>query len=110
VPISRRVGGGLVTTVFDLLLAQYGVRGEGLPGRWPRGYDDADEPYTPAWQESITSVPAAKAARIAREFARNAVDSGGRSMIIMGAGADHWVHSDTIYRRSVERRVGEEGR
>ncbi|HLU73962.1 MAG TPA: nitrate reductase subunit alpha, partial [Nonomuraea sp.] len=97
VPV-RRVGGELVTTVFDLLLAQYGVRREGLPGRWPRGYDDADEPYTPAWQESITSVPAAKAARIAREFARNAVDSGGRSMIIMGAGANHWFHSDTIYR------------
>src|SRR5690606_41342750 len=24
--------------------------------------------------------------------------SGGRSMIIMGAGANHWFHSDTIYR------------
>ncbi|MFC5814800.1 nitrate reductase subunit alpha [Nonomuraea harbinensis] len=97
VPV-RRVGDHLVTTVFDLLLAQYGVRRGGLPGRWPQGYDDAGEPYTPAWQEAITSVPAAKATRIAREFARNAEESGGRSMIIMGAGANHWFHSDTIYR------------
>jgi nitrate reductase alpha subunit len=97
VPV-RRAGGHLVTTVFDLLMAQYGVRRGDLPGRWPQGYDDAAEPYTPAWQEAITSVPAAQAARVAREFARNAVDSGGRSMIIMGAGANHWFHSDTIYR------------
>lgn len=97
VPV-RRVGGHLVTTVYDLMLAQYGVARDGLPGRWPTGYDDADEPYTPAWQEPLTSVPAAAAARIAREFARNAEESGGRSMIIMGAGTNHWFHSDTIYR------------
>ena len=34
----------------------------------------------------------------AREFARNAEVSGGRSMIAMGAGTNHWFHSDTIYR------------
>ena len=55
-------------------------------------------PYTPAWQEQITSVPAAAAARVAREFARNAEVSGGRSMIAMGAGTNHWYHSDQIYR------------
>ena len=49
--------GHLVTTVFDLLLAQYGVGRDGLPGTWPTGYDDADPPYTPAWQEAITGVP-----------------------------------------------------
>lgn len=38
---ARRVGGHLVTTVFDLMLAQYGVRRDGLPGQWPAGYDDA---------------------------------------------------------------------
>ncbi|GAA3494669.1 nitrate reductase subunit alpha [Streptomyces prasinosporus] len=94
----RRVAGRLVTTVYDLLLAQYGVARDGLPGRWPTGYDDAEEPYTPAWQAAITGVDAARAARIAREFAANAEDSGGRSMIIMGAGTNHWFHSDTIYR------------
>ncbi|MFI1955801.1 nitrate reductase subunit alpha [Streptomyces xinghaiensis] len=97
VPV-RRVGGRLVTTVFDLMLAQYGVSREGLPGRWPTGYEDASEPYTPAWQETVTSVPAVQAARIAREFARNAERTEGRSMIAMGAGTNHWFHSDTIYR------------
>lgn len=92
------VGGHRVTTVFDLLLAQYGVGRPGLPGSWPLSYEDAAEPYTPAWQEQFTGVPAAAAAKIGREFARNAEESGGRSMIIMGAGTNHWFHSDTIYR------------
>ena len=97
VPV-RRVGGRLVTTVFDLVLAQYGVGRPGLPGEWPSGYEDAAAPHTPAWQEQITSVPAQACARIAREFARNAEESDGRSMIVMGAGTNHWFHSDTIYR------------
>ncbi|GAA2737613.1 nitrate reductase subunit alpha [Actinocorallia aurantiaca] len=97
VPV-RRIGGHLVTTVYDLTLAQYGVRRDGLPGRWPTGYDDAEEPCTPAWQETFTGVPAQAAARIGREFAANAEESRGRSMIIMGAGTNHWFHSDTIYR------------
>ncbi|WP_433189812.1 nitrate reductase subunit alpha [Actinoallomurus sp. CA-150999] len=97
VPV-RRVGAHLVTTVYDLLLAQYGVAREGLPGAWPTGYDDATGPYTPAWQETITGVPAQAAARIGREFAANAEESRGRSMIVMGAGTNHWFHSDTIYR------------
>ncbi|MFE3447250.1 nitrate reductase subunit alpha [Nocardia sp. NPDC059180] len=92
------LAGKRVTTVFDLLLAQYGVARSGLPGSWPTGFDDASEPYTPAWQESITGVPAKQAARIAREFADNADKSGGRSMILMGAGTNHWFHSDQIYR------------
>ncbi|MFJ3718511.1 nitrate reductase subunit alpha [Streptomyces sp. NPDC090057] len=97
VPV-RRVAGRLVTTVHDLLLAQYGVSRPGLPGRWPASYDDASEPYTPAWQAAITGVDASRAARIAREFAANAEESRGRSMIVMGAGTNHWFHSDTIYR------------
>lgn len=97
VPV-RRVAGQLVTTVFDLLLAQYGVARDGLPGIWPTGYDDPDQPYTPAWQAAITGVAGETAARIAREFATNAEESKGRSMIIMGAGTNHWFHSDTIYR------------
>ena len=90
-------GQRLVTTVYDLMLAQYGVRRDDLPGDWPTGYDDP-APYTPAWQEEITGVPAAMAIRIGREFAANAEESGGRSMIILGAGTNHWFHSDTIYR------------
>ena len=36
--------------------------------------------------------------RVAREFARNAERTNGRSMIVMGAGTNHWYHSDQIYR------------
>jgi nitrate reductase alpha subunit len=95
---ARRIGDLLVTTVFDLLLAQYGVARDGLPGVWPSGYEDAEEPYTPAWQEAITSVPAAAVTRCAREFARSAEQSGGRCMIIMGAGICQWFHGDATYR------------
>ncbi|EMY33434.1 nitrate reductase Z subunit alpha [Arthrobacter crystallopoietes BAB-32] len=97
VPV-RRIGGKTVTTVFDLMLAQYGVGREGLPGQWAENYDDGGTPYTPAWQEAITSVPAKMCIKIAREFARNAEQSGGRSMIIMGAGICQWFHGDTTYR------------
>lgn len=97
VPV-RRVGEARVTTVFDLMLAQYGVGRDGLGGGYATSYDDPSAPYTPAWQEAITGVPAAAAARIAREFAANAEESRGRSMILMGAGTNHWFHSDTIYR------------
>ncbi|KMS76788.1 nitrate reductase [Streptomyces viridochromogenes] len=100
VPATKLGGahGPLVTTVFDLLLAQYGVGRRGLPGRWPVSYDDADAPGTPAWQEAHTSVPAVRCIRIAREFARTAERSKGRCMILMGAGTNHWFHSETIYR------------
>jgi len=97
VPV-RRIGGHTVTTVFDLLMAQYGVGRDGLPGEWPTGYDDPESPNTPAWQERITGVPAVLATRIAREFARNAERSKGRSMIVLGAGANQWFHSDMTYR------------
>ena len=100
VPATRLGGpdGPLVTTVYDLLLAQYGVFRHGLPGSWPASYDDARTPGTPAWQEVHTSVPAAKCVKIAREFARTAERSKGRCMILMGAGTNHWFHSETIYR------------
>ena len=95
---ALRVGEHLVTTVLDLMLAQYGVARPGLPGQWAAGYDDVTSPYTPAWQAEITSVPAEACIRIAREFAKNAEDSQGRSMIIIGAGICHWFHADVTYR------------
>lgn len=97
VPVLR-VGDRLVTTVLDLLLAQYGVRREGLPGTWPTSYDDPEVPATPAWQEQHTGVPAAQVTRLAREWAQNAIDTEGRGMILLGAGVNHWFHSDQIYR------------
>jgi len=97
VPVIE-INGELVTTVFDLLAAQFGVcRSEDLPGQWPKDYNDP-QPHTPAWQEEITGVDAQSVIRIAREFARNAERTEGRSMIMMGAGTNHWFHSDLIYR------------
>ncbi len=85
----------LVTTVFDLMAGNLGVdRGHGGAAR---DYDDP-RPYTPAWQEAITGVPREDAVRVAREFAENAEKTRGRSMIFLGAGTNHWYHSDTIYR------------
>ena len=97
VPV-RDIGGLQVTTVYDIILAQYGVKRDGLPGEWAGDYSDVDSLNTPAWQEEITSVSAETVIRIAREFAQNAKDSGGRSMITLGAGTNHWYHSDTTYR------------
>ncbi len=94
---ALEVGGKLVTTVLDLLLAQYGVGRDGLPGDWPADYDDP-QPCTPAWQEELTAVDRHDCVRVAREFADNAERTQGRSMIAMGAGTNHWFHSDLVYR------------
>src|SRR5699024_12680412 len=69
-----------------------------LPGSWPEDFHDATEVGTPAWQETLTGVPANAAIRIGSEFAQNAADCEGRSQIIMGAGVNHYFHADTIYR------------
>ena len=92
------VDGQRVTTVFDLLCAHLGVARADLPGDWPVDLDDASSPGTPAWQAQITGVEPELVTRIAREFARNAEQTNGRSMIMMGAGTNHWYHSDQIYR------------
>ncbi|WML44921.1 nitrate reductase subunit alpha [Neobacillus sp. PS3-40] len=84
------------TTVFDLMLSKFGIS-RGLEGDFPKDYDDP-KPYTPAWQEALTGVDRKLAAQIAREFAQNAVDSKGRSMIIMGSGINQWYHADATYR------------
>lgn len=84
-----------VTTVFDLLAANVGIaRNQECDGT---DYDALDA-CTPAWQESITGVPRADVVRVAREFAENAEKTRGKSMIFLGAGTNHWYHSDAIYR------------
>ncbi|WP_098742866.1 nitrate reductase subunit alpha [Paenibacillus sp. EZ-K15] len=87
----------LVVTVYDLMLSQYGI-GQADSGLDADGYKNADSFYTPAWQEKITGVKPSIVVQIAREFAQNSLETGGRSMIIMGAGINHWFNSDTIYR------------
>lgn len=86
-----------IATIFDLIASQYGVRrfDHKLESK---GYDDAESKYTPAWQEAISGVKQSVVIQVAKEFAQNAIDTEGRSMIIMGAGINHWFNSDTIYR------------
>ncbi|MDO5044687.1 MAG: nitrate reductase subunit alpha [Coriobacteriia bacterium] len=86
----------LIATVHDVLLSQYGVD-RGL-GDGAKGYDDASRVFTPAWQQAITNVDPELVIKTAREFADNSIASEGRSMIIMGAGINHWYHADNIYR------------
>lgn len=87
----------LVASVYDLLLAQYGLD-RGFGGDHVASSFDEDVPGTPAWQERITGVPRAEVIEIAREFARTADKTHGRSMIIVGAAMNHWYHNDMNYR------------
>src|SRR4029077_17097046 len=84
--IATASGEVLVATGFDLLMAQCGV-GRGLAGAYPSSYDDADALFTPAWQGGFTGIGRETAIRFAREFARNAELTEGRSMVIVGASA-----------------------
>ena len=98
--IQTDAGEQIVTTVFDLLAAHLGIRthdSQQTRADYPADYDDP-KPYTPAWQESITGVPKEDVVRVAREFAENAEKTRGKSMIFLGAGVNHWYHSDMIYR------------
>ena len=93
-----RVGGRLVTTVLDLMLATYGVAREGLPGDWPRATTTRRSRTRRRGRRRSPASTGGCAVQVAREFARNAEVSGGRSMICMGAGTNHWFHSDETYR------------
>ena len=90
-------GETLVASVFDLFVANYGVD-RGFGGEHlAKNYDDL-QPYTPAWAEKITGVRRDQIVTVAREFALNAEKTKGRSMVIVGAGLNHWYHMDMNYR------------
>ncbi len=89
-----------VTTVYDLLMAQYGVP-RGLDGDYPADYNDADAPYTPAWQERFTGLGRKDLLQFAREWASTAEHTGGKCMIIIGAGINHWYHGNLMYRAGI---------
>lgn len=91
-------------TVFDLMAGSCGfspadhvvggaTRLKGMPS-----YDDASVPGTPAWQEKATGVPRDRCIAVARGFAQNAETTQGRSMVILGAGLNHWYNMDMSYR------------
>ncbi len=86
-----------VATVYDLMMANYGLD-RGFGGDHVAASYDADVPFTPAWAERITGVKREAIVTVAREFATNAEKTGGRSMIIIGAGMNHWYNMDMNYR------------
>ena len=86
-----------ITTVYDLIMAQYGVDRE-LGGDYPEDYTNRDAAYTPAWQEVFTGVDAATVLQFAREWANTANITEGKCMIIIGAGINHWYHANLMYR------------
>ena len=88
-----------VTTVFDLLMAQYAVP-RGLEGDYPESYDD-DKPFTPAWSEKYTGMSRDVLIRFAREWASTAELTKGKCTIIIGAGINHWYHANLMYRAGI---------
>ena len=88
----------LLTTVYDLMMAQYGIKRRSDDELAAEDENDADSFFTPAWQEQYTGVKKELVTQIAREFAQNALDTGGKSMVIMGGGVNHWFNADMNYR------------
>src|SRR5690606_36123774 len=95
--VSLKDGTAYVASTYDLFLANFGLdRGFG-GGHVAASYDD-DVPFTPAWAERVCGVPRQAIIQVAREFATNAEKTEGRSMVILGAGLNHWYHMDMAYR------------
>lgn len=98
--VKTKEGETLCVSIFDLMMAHYGIdRGLG-DENCARSYDD-DKPYTPKWQEQITGVPAQKVIQTARSFAETAAKTHGKSMIIIGAGVNQWYNTDMTYRSAI---------
>ena len=97
--IQTATGKIAVTTVYDLLMGQYGVS-RGLEGDYPKSYDDMGG-YTPAWQEKRTGINRSVVIKFAREWAGTAEKTNGKCSIIIGAGIDHWYHNNLIYRAGI---------
>ncbi|WP_194088921.1 nitrate reductase subunit alpha [Vibrio hibernica] len=87
----------LVTSVYDLTMANYGID-RGLNDENCASTYDEVKAYSPAWAELVTGVNRAEIIKIAREFGENAEKTRGRSMVIVGAGLNHWFHMDMSYR------------
>ena len=108
--IKTAAGERLVTTVYDLTMANYAID-RGLGGEAASSYED-DVPYTPHWQEKYTGISPELAIHTAREMADNSIKTDGRTMVIMGAGINHWYNADIIYRTILNLLlfIGAEGR
>ncbi|MCS7046552.1 MAG: nitrate reductase subunit alpha, partial [Gemmataceae bacterium] len=90
----------LAATVYDILMAQYGVP-RGLDGAYPPDFNEESAPYTPAWSEKYTGMDRALVIRFAREWATTAELTKGKCLIIIGAGVNHWYHNNLMYRAGI---------
>lgn len=97
--VETAQGRKAVATVFDLMMAQFGV-GRGLSGEYAQDYDE-DKPYTPAWQEQYSGIHRETLLRFARDWATNAEQTNGKNLVIIGAGANHWYHNNLLYRSAI---------
>src|SRR5512133_1210242 len=95
--ITTLNGTVVCTTVYDLIMAQFGIN-RGFEGSYPSGYEDADSVYTPAWQEAYTGITADTVVRFAREWIQAAEATRVKCMIIIGTGVNQWYHSNLTYR------------
>lgn len=89
-----------VTTIYDLIMGQYGVN-RGLEGDYPDDYTDKEAAYTPAWQEIFTGVGSQTVIKFAREWATTAEVTKGKCMVIVGAAINHWFHGNLMYRAAI---------
>lgn len=69
--LQTKSGSIAFTTIYDLIMGQYGVD-RGLGGEYPSSYDDAASAYTPAWQETYTGISSATVIQFAREWCSTA--------------------------------------
>src|SRR5262249_27752627 len=104
VPVKRlalRGGPALVATVFDLLVASYGID-RGLGGEHVAASYDDDVPYTPAWQAHITGVARKAAVAAASEIAQTADTRRCPSTAISGCRAHQAYRSDMSCRAVID--------
>jgi nitrate reductase alpha subunit len=98
--VKTEDGEVIVSTVYDLMMAQFGV-GRGLEGEYPENYDDESAAYTPAWQEKFSGIDRKTVIKFAREWSVTARETEGKCMVIIGAGINHWYHNNLIYRSAI---------
>ena len=98
VPV-RRVAGRLVTTVFDLMLAQYGVQRDGSARHVAAGLRRRGRALH-ARLAGADHVGARRAGACGSpgRWPPTPRSPQGRTMIIMGAGICQWFHGDATYR------------
>ena len=89
----------LVTTVYDLLMAQYGVAAD-CPATTRRPTTTMRRTRRPG-RRRLTGVPRDAIVRFAREWGDTAERTGGQCTIIIGAGINHWYHANLMYRAAI---------